>query len=168
MFNLEICQVQFGFAARQQGYSRTRSGKAKRQSFPDTSAGAGNENAFAFYISQSGQGAASRLSGGWYFEGDHSQHAHSPTPPGRYVAIPGMSVTTGGETRAEDLTLAARNAVLGMIDYLARKGWTEQEAYAITSVAVDLKVSELVDVPSYVVTAFLPLGIFADGRAERP
>ncbi len=114
------------------------------------------------------KGAAARLSGGWYFEGDHSQHSHSPTPPGRYVAIPGMSVTTGGETRAEDLTLAARNAVLGMIDYLARKGWTEQEAYAITSVAVDLKVSELVDVPSYVVTAFLPLGIFADGRAERP
>ncbi|HJW61780.1 MAG TPA: acetamidase/formamidase family protein, partial [Actinomycetota bacterium] len=39
-------------------------------------------------------------------------------------------------------------------------GWTRQQAYAICSVAVDLKVSEVVDVPSFVVSAFLPLDIF--------
>jgi formamidase len=40
------------------------------------------------------------------------------------------------------------------------RGFTRQQAYAITSVAVDLKVSELVDVPNFVVSAFLPLDIF--------
>ncbi len=57
--------------------------------------------------------------------------------------------------------MAARNALLNMIDHLvAHGGWTRQQAYAICSVAVDLKVSELVDVPNFVVSAFLPLDIF--------
>jgi formamidase len=48
-----------------------------------------------------------------------------------------------------------------MIDYLvAERGFTRQQAYAICSVAVDLKISELVDVPNFVVSAFLPLDIF--------
>ena len=48
-----------------------------------------------------------------------------------------------------------------MIDYLSEDGqWTRQQAYAICSVAVDLKVSELVDVPNFVVSALLPLNIF--------
>jgi formamidase len=71
-------------------------------------------------------------------------------------------VTRDGESRPEDLTLAARNALLNMIDHLQdHGGWTRQQAYAICSVAVDLKVSEVVDVPSFVVSAFLPLDIFA-------
>jgi formamidase len=48
-----------------------------------------------------------------------------------------------------------------MIDHLvSERGYTRQQAYAICSVAVDLKVSELVDVPNFVVSAFLPLDIF--------
>jgi formamidase len=81
--------------------------------------------------------------------------------PRRFYATTGLSVTSDGEQHSEDLTLAARNAVLNMIDYLADdRGWSRQQAYAICSVAVDLKVSELVDVPSFVVSAFLPLDIF--------
>ena len=38
--------------------------------------------------------------------------------------------------------------------------WT---ANRTCSVAVDLKVSELVDVPNFVVSAFLPLDIFSGG-----
>jgi formamidase len=56
--------------------------------------------------------------------------------------------------------LSARNALLAMIDLLVERGWTRQQAYAICSVAVDLKLSELVDVPNFVVSAFLPLDIF--------
>jgi len=56
--------------------------------------------------------------------------------------------------------LSARNALLAMIDVLVERGWTRQQAYAICSVAVDLKLSELVDVPNFVVSAFLPLDIF--------
>jgi formamidase len=81
--------------------------------------------------------------------------------PRRFFATTGLSVTRDGENRPEDLTLAARNALLNMIDHLGQHGgWTRQQAYAICSVAVDLKVSELVDVPNFVVSAFLPLEIF--------
>jgi formamidase len=81
--------------------------------------------------------------------------------PRRFFATTGLSVTRDGENRPEDLTLAARNALLNMIDHLGeRGGWTRQQAYAICSVAVDLKVSEVVDVPNFVVSAFLPLDIF--------
>ncbi len=56
--------------------------------------------------------------------------------------------------------MSARNALLAMIDLLVERGWDRQQAYAICSVAVDLKLSELVDVPNMVVSAFLPLDIF--------
>ncbi len=81
--------------------------------------------------------------------------------PRRFFATTGLSVSRDGENRPEDLTLAARNALLNMIDHLGyHGGWTPQQAYAICSVAVDLKISEVVDVPNFVVSAFLPLDIF--------
>lgn len=88
--------------------------------------------------------------------------------PTAFYATTGLSVTQDGENRAEDLTLAARNALLNMIGYLEERGWSRQEAYAICSVAVDLRISELVDVPNFVVSAFLPMAIFESGRADRP
>ena len=72
-----------------------------------------------------------------------------------------MSIREDGTNESEDATLSARNALLAMIDLLVERGWTRQQAYAICSVAVDLKLSELVDVPNFVVSAFLPLDIFA-------
>lgn len=80
--------------------------------------------------------------------------------PRRFYATTGISVTRDGENRAEDATLAARNALLNMIDHLVERGWTRQQAYAICSVAVDLKISQLVDVPNMLVSAFLPEDIF--------
>jgi formamidase len=82
--------------------------------------------------------------------------------PRRFHATTGLSVTRDGENRPEDLTLAARNALLNMIDHLVdERGLTRQQAYALCSVAVDLKVSEVVDVPNFVVSAFLPLDVFS-------
>ena len=81
--------------------------------------------------------------------------------PRRFFATTGQSYTREGVNFSEDATLAARNALLNMIDYLvAERGFTRQQAYAICSVAVDLKISELVDIPNFVVSAFLPLDIF--------
>ncbi len=81
--------------------------------------------------------------------------------PRRFFATTGQSYTRDGVNFSEDATLAARNALLNMIDYLVdERGFTRQQAYAICSVAVDLKISELVDVPNFVVSAFLPLDIF--------
>ncbi|MCZ6535027.1 MAG: acetamidase/formamidase family protein, partial [Chloroflexi bacterium] len=62
----------------------------------------------------------------------------------------------------ENLTLAARNALLNMIDLLQERGWTREQAYILCSVAVDLKVSNVVDVPNFVVSAFLSEDIFED------
>ena len=47
-----------------------------------------------------------------------------------------------------------------MIDLLQDRGWSREQAYAICSVAVDLRISNVVDVPNYVVSALLPEAIF--------
>ena len=83
--------------------------------------------------------------------------------PQRFFATTGQSYTRDGLAQSEDTTLAARNALLNMIEYLvSERGYTDQQAYAICSVAVDLKISEMVDVPNFVVSAFLPLDIFTE------
>ena len=62
---------------------------------------------------------------------------------------------------SEDVSLAARNATLNMIDFLVKtKGLTREQAYVLTSVAVDLDIAQLVDVPNLGVTAFLNRDIF--------
>ena len=62
---------------------------------------------------------------------------------------------------SEDLTLAARDALLQMIDWIvANKGLTREQAYALASVAVDLRIGNVVDVPNYAVSAILDLGVF--------
>jgi len=80
--------------------------------------------------------------------------------PRRYYATTGLSVEKGGLNQSENATLAARNAMLNMVDHLQERGYSRQQAYAICSVAVDLKISEVVDVPNFVVSAVLPLDIF--------
>ena len=48
-----------------------------------------------------------------------------------------------------------------MIEWLGREhGLDPMQAYLLCSVAVDLRISEIVDVPNFVVTAHCPLGIF--------
>src|SRR6056297_1410769 len=60
-----------------------------------------------------------------------------------------------------DIHLAARNALDAMIDYIVSEyGYTRTQAYMIASVAVDLRIGQLVDVPNVGVTAILPLDIF--------
>ena len=60
-----------------------------------------------------------------------------------------------------DLLGAARDATRRMIDWLGREhGLAPADAYMLCSVAVDLRISEIVDMPNYIVTAYCPLGIF--------
>lgn len=81
-------------------------------------------------------------------------------PPRRYMVTTGLSVAEDGTNHSENATLAARRALLDMIEYLRAEGWSGPQAYALCSVAVDLHISELVDIPNVVVSAFLPLDIF--------
>jgi formamidase len=70
----------------------------------------------------------------------------------------GYYATTGSK---EEVGLAARTALLAMIEYLVdARGCTREQAYILCSVAVDLHVSQIVDIPNYTVSAFLPLSIF--------
>lgn len=65
------------------------------------------------------------------------------------------------ENLSNDISLAARNALLEMIDYISSTyGYSKLQAYIITSVAVDLRIAQLVDSPNVGVTAVLPLDIF--------
>ena len=81
-------------------------------------------------------------------------------PPGAAAPVDanGYRVTTG---IAPDLLEAARQATRNMIALLERDhGYSREEAYALASVAVDLRISEVVDVPNWLVSAFLPRSIF--------
>jgi len=82
------------------------------------------------------------------------------TPGGRRVdrwfATMGIPVDDG-----MDLNAAARAALLEMIDHLERRyGFERPAAYALCSACVDLRISEVVDVPYPLVSALLPLDVF--------
>jgi acetamidase/formamidase len=82
--------------------------------------------------------------------------------PGRVLADEAAEryhVSTGV---GPDLMQAARDAVRATISYLGdRHGLGREEAYALASVAADLRIHEVVDAPNWVVGAFLPQSIFA-------
>jgi formamidase len=72
-------------------------------------------------------------------------------------------VVAGLENLSNDINLAARNAVAGIVDYITTNyGYSRQQAYIIASVAVDIRISQLVDAPNVGVTALLPLDIFIE------
>jgi len=80
--------------------------------------------------------------------------------PRNFIATMGMPLREDGTQECEDVTLAARNALLNMIALLQERGWSLEQAYVICSVAVDLRISNLVDLPNVTVCAFLPEDIF--------
>jgi acetamidase/formamidase len=73
----------------------------------------------------------------------------------------GYHVCTGV---APNLMEATRDATRSAIAYIAgRRGGTVQEAYALVSVACDLRIHEVVDVPNWVVGCFVPAALFQEG-----
>ncbi|MDN5857916.1 MAG: acetamidase/formamidase family protein, partial [Pseudonocardia sp.] len=77
---------------------------------------------------------------------------------GPYFATTGISVDAAGVNHGEDVTVAARDALREMIDHLViERGFSRQQAYVLCSVAVQLRISALPDVPNASVTALLPL-----------
>jgi acetamidase/formamidase len=71
----------------------------------------------------------------------------------------GYYATTG---IGPDLMQGAKAAVRAMVDYLVRTyRLSRQDAYVLCSVATDLKISEIVDEPNWIVSAYLPLALFS-------
>lgn len=109
------------------------------------------------FVLHKGEAARRRMRGVCYTR----EAAADRAPADGYIATTGICVDETGRNESEDANLAARNALLSMIDYLVDdRGYTRQQAYAICSVAVNLRLSQLVDVPNFVASATLPLSIF--------
>ncbi len=70
----------------------------------------------------------------------------------------GYYVTTG---HGSNLYEASQNAIRYMIEHIVDTyKMSDEEAYMLCSVAVDLRISEIVNAPNYLVSAFLPNAIF--------
>lgn len=81
-----------------------------------------------------------------------------PGPPTPEADSKGYYCTTG---HGEDLFKASQNAIRYMIEHLMNTyGLNEGDAYMLCSVAVDLRINEIVDAPNWLVSAFLPKSIF--------
>jgi len=83
------------------------------------------------------------------------------TSPASQRSGPAIATTGIGP----DLFVAAREATLAMVEEIARRsGLAAADAYLLASVAADLKISEIVDAPNWVVSMHLDLDVLAGGR----
>jgi acetamidase/formamidase len=86
------------------------------------------------------------------------QFLTAPGPLTPQVDGGGFYGTTGV---GPDLYAAAQEAVRAMIDHLTESyDLSREDAYVLSSLCVDLKISEVVDAGQYVVSAVLPLAVF--------
>ena len=70
----------------------------------------------------------------------------------------GYHVTTAN---GPDLMENSKNATRYMIDWIVKTyGISRSQAYVLCSVAADLKISQIVDAPNFIVSAYMPLSIF--------
>jgi acetamidase/formamidase len=82
----------------------------------------------------------------------------TPGPVTRHLDGSGYDVTTG---IGPDLMTAAKNSVRSMIDLQAKRHRiAPEDAYLLCSVCGDLRISEVVDAPNWVVSFYFPRCIF--------
>lgn len=82
----------------------------------------------------------------------------TPGPVSRHLDVKGYEVTTG---IGPDLMEGARAAVSGMIELLSsRYNMNPVDAYMLCSVCGDLRISEIVDMPNWVVSFYFPRVVF--------
>jgi len=82
----------------------------------------------------------------------------TPGPVTRHFDERGYEVTTG---IGPDLMNAARAAVGDMIDLISKEhGLSPAEAYMLCSVCADLRISEIVDAPNWIVSFYFPRVVF--------
>jgi acetamidase/formamidase len=100
-------------------------------------------------------------------KGAHLKELRFITAPRKKLTVTdagGYYVTTA---QGPDLFKNAQQAVRYMLDHLTSEyQLTREQAYCLCGVAVDLKVSQIVDAPNFMVSAYLPLSIFAKARAK--
>ena len=78
-----------------------------------------------------------------------------------WLAFSGTSVTLDGEQRYLDSHLSYQRAILHAIDYLAKFGWSKEQAYLLLGAApIEGRFSGVVDIPNSCATVYLPTEIF--------
>lgn len=109
------------------------------------------------------KGEASRL-GIRFPRFSHPDYFQAPehSVPKDFMGTFGIAIREDGSIDSGNVGLATRNALLNMIDLLKERGLSAEQAYVICSVAVDLRISNVVDLPNIAVSALLPNGIFQD------
>lgn len=79
----------------------------------------------------------------------------------RYLTFEGISVDERGRQHFLDASVAFKRACLNAIDYIARFGYSREQAYAILGAApIEGRISGIVDVPNACATLYVPLEIF--------
>ena len=87
----------------------------------------------------------------------------APRPARAMFATTGIPLADDGRQGDLDLGLAARRALVELLDWLvAGRGLGREPAYVLMSIAAELRVSEVVDAPNALVSAALPLDVFDD------
>jgi acetamidase/formamidase len=78
-------------------------------------------------------------------------------PSGAGRKGPWVATTANGP----DLYASSQQAIRYLIEHIVEeRGLSREQAYIVCSVAADLKISEIVDAPNWIVSAFLPESIF--------
>ena len=78
-----------------------------------------------------------------------------------YFATTALSIKDSGAVSPLDINQAARNAVRMMVDAIAHDhGMSREQAYLVASVAGDLRISSIVNIPHAQVSMLMPKAIF--------
>lgn len=82
----------------------------------------------------------------------------TPGPVTRHLDAKGYEVTTGV---GPDLFTGARDATQAMVELLGKQhGLAPEDAYMLCSACGDLRISEIVDAPNWVVSFYFPRAVF--------
>jgi acetamidase/formamidase len=89
-------------------------------------------------------------------------------PELRFITPSGKKLTVADEggyyvatAHGPDLFKNSQRAIRYIIDFLSSEhNMTREQAFCLCGAAVDLKISEIVDAPNWIVSAYLPLSIF--------
>jgi len=96
-----------------------------------------------------------------FAEADRQRAALEARHPGGLIlfVVP-LLFETGADRRVDRTIAVVADEATQTSRLMARDGLTREEAYVVASVAADLRISEIVDAPNWIVSAFLPEAIF--------
>lgn len=94
-------------------------------------------------------------------KGVHIPELRFLTPAGKKLTVADEGGYFATTAHGPDLLANAQQAIRYMIDYLSSEHhMTREQAFCLCGAAVDLKISEIVDAPNWIVSAYVPLSIF--------